>query len=179
MTAVTGRPDSRGIEPQHGKMLLPENIEAVAQIRVASPVEQIDQAGQNPIAETTQPGNILTATTCGEPGSLGEVSAGKQGRYESRDLGGIGRAVRIDQRNDIPGRRRAPARDGVTLTGSRLHHDPGFGLQLADYGESVVNGVTVDDNDFVDTGRQRLEDMRQVTRFVQSRNYNGDSQPRR
>jgi hypothetical protein len=177
MTAVTGRQGSRGIEFQGGKMLLPEDIEAVAQIRVAGPVEQIDQVSQNAIAKTTQPGNILTATIPGEPGSLGEVSAGKQGRHKSRDLGGVGRAVRIDQRNDIPGRRCAPARDRVTLAGSRLQHDSDFGHQLAGYSESVINGVTVDDNDFVDAGRQRLENMRQVSCLVQRRNYDGDSQP--
>src|SRR5579859_3034805 len=90
ITSVILRQDSLCIEPEDGKMLLPENVEAIAQICIPGPAKQIHQAGQHTVAKAAQPGNILAASALGEPGSLGKVSAGEQCRYKVRDLTGIG-----------------------------------------------------------------------------------------
>ena len=73
--AILGGRDSRGIESQDGKVLLPEDIEAVAQIRVLGAVEQVDNARQHAIAEAAQASDVLTASTVGESRSLGEISS--------------------------------------------------------------------------------------------------------
>jgi hypothetical protein len=113
--AIIGRQDSRGIESQGRKVLLPEHIEAVAQIGVFGAVEQIDQAGQHPIAEAAQASDVLTAPAPGESRSLGEISSVEKRRHEARDLTGVGGAVGVDHGDNITSGRRPSAGKGITL----------------------------------------------------------------
>ena len=65
--AIIGRQDSRGIESQGRKVFPPEHIEAVAQIGVFGAVEQIDQAGQHPIAEVASIMAIISPAAAAHP----------------------------------------------------------------------------------------------------------------
>src|SRR5271166_5019749 len=113
--AFIGRQDNRGIESQDGKVFLPEDIEAVAQIGVSGAIEQIDHAGQDAIAEAAQASDVLAASALGESRSLGEISSVEKSRHEARDLIGVGRAVGVDHSDNVAGGRRASAGKGVTF----------------------------------------------------------------
>jgi hypothetical protein len=82
-----GRPHGAGVKSHDRKVLSPEDIEAVAQVRVPDSVERIDDAGQDAIPQPPQPGDVGASAALGESGSLGEVSARQQNRDEGRDLG--------------------------------------------------------------------------------------------
>ena len=110
------RRDNRGIESQHRKVLLPEDIEAVTQIGVFRAVKPIDHASQHAIAEGAQASDVLAAPALGESRSLGEISSVQKSRHEARDLAGVGGAVSVDHNDNVAGSCRAPAGKGITFT---------------------------------------------------------------
>jgi hypothetical protein len=109
----------------------------------------------------------------GEPGSLGEVRAAQQRTHEPRDLARIGRAVRVDHGDDLPGRRLESTGQRVPLAPARLLHHPHVGPEPAGHRERVVHRVPIHHNHLVDAGRQPRENVRQIPCLIQCRNDHG------
>jgi hypothetical protein len=113
--ASIGRQDRRGVESQDRKVASPEDVEAVAQIRVFGAAEQIDHASQYAIAESTQASDVFTASTLSESRSFGEISSVEKSHHEARDLTGVGGAVGVDHSYNIASGRHTSASKGVTF----------------------------------------------------------------
>jgi hypothetical protein len=171
------RQDSRGVESQGRKVCSPEDVEAVAQIRVFCAVEHIDRTGQHSIAEGTQASDVFTASASSESRSLSEVSPVEKSRNEARDLTGVGGAVGVNHNDDIASGRRTSASKRVTFARARLHHDADIWSQLTCDRQGVVHGVTIDNYYFIGVTGQCAQYIGQVTRLIQSRNYDGHARP--
>jgi hypothetical protein len=110
-----GRQGSLGIESQDRKVALPEDVEAIAQIRVSGAAEQIDYTSKYAIAEGAQASDVLAASTLSESCSLGEISSVEKSQHETRDLVGVGGAIGVDHSDNIASSRHASASKGVTF----------------------------------------------------------------
>src|SRR5215471_4590816 len=111
------------VEVQHRYVLLPEHVEAVAQVRVARSMAEIDHLSEQAVTELAQACDVAAAAARGEPRSLCEVRAAQQRLHELRDLARIRRAVRIHHGYYIAGGGFESAGERVPLTpASLLHH---------------------------------------------------------
>src|SRR5580704_3110445 len=67
-----------------------ESVVAVAQVRVTSTEEPVDQAVKSGVAEPAKAGDVMTLAALDKLAAFSEIGAGCQGSHEGRDLTGIG-----------------------------------------------------------------------------------------
>ena len=101
-------------------------------------IADVEERGETSIALGAQTRDVGAAAALGEPGSLGEIGAVNQRCDEPRDLAGVGRAVRVDHRDDVTGGRLESAGKSVSLALPYLPDDPHAGRSRRATADRVV-----------------------------------------
>ena len=161
--------------PRHGDpvdAVAPEGVEAVAEVRVPRPEEQVRDTGERTRPHAAQRGEIVAAALPEKARALRHVGAGHERLDEPGDLGRIRRAVAVDGHHDVAGRGREPERErgALTVPGLLLEHARG-GPQAPGDRDGRVGRAPVDEDQLVHVARQPRDHARQIPLLVECRNH--------
>ncbi len=158
-------------------MPAPEDVVAIAKVRVLSSVQHVDDGAQETVAEAADAGDVVAPAALGEPRPLREVSAVEERPDEARDLARVGGAVCVDHGDDVPGRRREAAGQSVSLAPAGLHDNTDIRAHCAGDGKRIVNGVAIDHDHFVNVRWHAGKNVGQIAGFIQCRDDHGNPRP--
>src|SRR5262249_2292651 len=152
--------------------LSPEDVVAVAEVRVAATVGEVEEPGEELVSAPAQVSDVVTAPVAREPGSLGEIRSCGESRHEPWYLSGIRRPVGIHHRDDVPGGGLETTGEGVPLARPVLRDhghvrpDGARGLHCA------VLRAAVDQYHLMYIGRNLPEDVWDILFFIECRDDN-------
>jgi hypothetical protein len=156
----------------HDRYVLgPESVVAVAKVGELAAVHHVGKGVEAPVANTTEASDVGGATTEGEAGAFGEVSAIDKGFDVSGDFRRVGGAISVEHDDDVTRSSLETVLEGVALASAGLVDDADIGAQRLSDLDGVIGGESIDDDDFVDVLlSQELKDVGQVLCLVQGGN---------
>src|SRR5271170_2875691 len=150
-------------------MTSPEGVVTIAEIGEPSPEHEVDEHVQQPVPAAAHASDVIASAAAGKARALCEVSARGQCADEVDYLTSVSRTVRIDRHDDVTGGRREAGAQRLPLAPPGLLDHLGSRAESPGNRHGVVRRVPVNQDDLVHPGRQRIENVREISSLIPGR----------
>ena len=117
--------------------------------------------------KAAQTGDVAATATVKEPRSLSKIRTSLKRFDKPRDLGGISRAVSINQSHDVAGCSSNSTGDSVSFTHAGLPKDAHIWPMLPSDGNGAINREAIHEDHLMDILRYAFKDVWYIARLVQ------------